>query len=127
MEAHAALLLVKEEWKHGSYIKQIVCDDDTSVRSNVKHSWRELIREGKMDQKEWPKTQKNYRKTDYGQLPLHIPEPIFLADPTHCIKVFAKHLFKLVKAQGSQYGKIEVLRMKRYMGCWLKKNENKFI
>ena len=102
------------------FIKKIVCDDDASVRANLRHSWRALIAEGKMDEKDWSRTASNYCKKDHGQLPLYIPELTFLADPTHRIKVFAKYLFKLQSKPGSRCGKAEVLRMKRYMGYWLK-------
>ena len=127
MEADAAIELVKDAWQCRFFISRIVCDDDSSLRANLQHSWRKLIEAGKMREDEWPRTEKNYRKRDYGQLPLHIPAPTFLADPTHRIKVFAKYLFKLAKKPGSKCGRGEALQMKRYIGYWLKKPVQKHL
>ena len=48
-----------------------------------------------MSKDEWPRTAKGRKKEDNGRLPLHIPEPEFLADPSHRKKSFGKHLFAL--------------------------------
>ena len=53
------------------FLHTIVSDDDSTMRSLLKHK--------KVDLK--------------GKLPEDIPEPIFLADPSHRVKVMAKPFF----------------------------------
>ena len=74
MEAALALDLVKEmhSKSNGSvHISQIVSDDDSTMRSLIKHK----------------------ECHDKGQLPISVPQPVFLADPSHRIKVMSKLIF----------------------------------
>ena len=60
--------------KKKASIGEIVTDDDKTIRANIKHTG------GK------------------AKLPAEIPEPRFLADPTHRIKVMVRNIFsKAVK------------------------------
>ena len=56
------------------YLKKLVSDDDSTMRSLLQH------------------------KTvhDKDQLQEDIPQPIFLCDPSHIIKIMAKPIFKMV-------------------------------
>ena len=96
MEVDAIYDLIVNLWdKKRVGICCIVSDDDTTMRAHLKHSWSEKIKEKKMSKDEWPRTAKGRKKDDNGRLPLRIPEPTFLADPSHRKKSFGKHLFAL--------------------------------
>ena len=125
MEASAALRLVTQCWENGFWVHQLVCDDDSSTRANLRHSWSALIRENKMRQEDWPRTPKGYRKKDCGMLPTQINAPIFLADPTHRVRSVSRHFFALADSTKSTCTKGDAMRMKRNMGCWLKQNRHK--
>ena len=60
----------------------IVSDDNRKMRAVIKHPlvgvWGQFL------------------KTSKGKLDEEIPEPSFLADPSHCVKVVAKHIFSIV-------------------------------
>ena len=67
-------------------------------------------------------------KTSKGKLDVQIPEPYFLADPSHCIHVVAKHIFYIVndsKAQRCGCTRADALRLKKYWGYMIKKNREK--
>ena len=52
-----------------------------------------------------------------------IPEPSFLADPSHRVKVFAKHIFSIVNKSRSQRcwcTKADALQIKKYWGYMIK-------
>ena len=58
-------------------------------------------------------------KSDKVKLDDKIPVPFFLADPSHRVKVFAKHIFSIVnygKAQRYGRNKEDALRIKKYWG-----------
>jgi len=76
----------------------ITSDDDSSMKSTLKHSWQLLIEKGLMKKSEWPRTSKGHKKTDNGRLPLHIPEPTFLADFNHRVKVLGGKIYALANA-----------------------------
>ena len=81
-------------------IGEIVTDDDTTMRSNIKH------------------------KGDKAKLPIDVPEPTFLADPTHRIKVMVRKIFgKAVKSKDPQKIKtIDALRLKKYTSLYIHQN-----
>ena len=57
-----------------------------------------------------------------------IPEPSFLADPSHRVKVVAKHIFSIVneiRAQGCGCTKADSLRIKKDWGYTIKNNREK--
>ena len=61
-----------------------------------------------------------------GKLPYDVPQPVFLADPSHRIKVMAKPFFKMVvKSKDPTKAKtIDALRIKKYIGCFVYKNRH---
>ena len=69
-------------------------------------------------------------KSSKGKLHEDIPEPSFLADPSHRIKVVAKHIFYIVndsKAQRCGCTRADDLRLKKDWGYMIKKNREKEI
>ena len=93
MECSLALILTQKIYNSThkkASIGEIVTDDDTTMRSNIKYTG------GK------------------AKLPVHIPELRFLADPTHRIKVMVRNIFaKAVKSKNAQKIKtIDALRIK---------------
>ena len=42
---------------------------------------------------EWSRTKGKSKKLSRGRIPLHIPEPGFLANPNHRVKIVLKVLF----------------------------------
>ena len=103
MEASAALELLLQLWALGVEIEFIVSDDDSTMRAHLKHIG----------------THKN------GKLPLHILMPLFLCNPSHRIKVMVKDIFALALASNSKIEcqKIDALRLKKYLGCWIGKSK----
>ena len=77
MEAKLALSLTEflfDETQGCVYLNEIVSDDDSTMRLLLQHE----------------------TSNDKDKLPPYIPEPDFLADPSHRIKVMAKPFFKMV-------------------------------
>ena len=69
-------------------------------------------------------------KTPKGKIYVQTPEPSFLADPPHRIKVVAKHIFYIVndsKAQRCGCTIADALRLKKDWGYMIKKNREKTI
>ena len=79
------------------WCKKIIADDDSSMKSYCSHS------EG---------------------LPHRVPEPIFLADPSHRCKVVARPIFKLANApmKVSMVTKSDALRIKLYYSYFIRSN-----
>ena len=76
MEAAVAMDLivaVHDKMDSRVYCETLVSDDDSTMRSHLQHS------------------------ENGGKLDNSIPQPDFLADPSHRIKVMAGSIFKLVK------------------------------
>ena len=57
----------------------------------------------------------------------HIPKPTVLADPTHCVKIFVGHIFKLAKMplKKSPVCVSHAKQMKHCLGCFIKQNNYK--
>ena len=58
-----------------------------------------------------------------------MPVTSFLADPSHRVKVVAKHIFSIVnddKAWQCGCTKADAIRLKKYWGCMITKNGNNF-
>ena len=66
------------------------------------------------------------KKPDKGCLPLHIPEPRFLSDPSHRIRILLRPAF--LKSNGpvcvERPSKADCLWLKIYYGAWIKKTRN---
>ena len=110
MEADAALTIYEElyyESQKKIALQCIVSDDDSSMRALLKHST-------------------NHSK---GKLKAEIPEPEWLADPSHRTKVVAKPFFALANAPKSHSvcTKVDAIRVKKCYGYMIKNNCNKTI
>ena len=103
MEAWVALELCVDLYgsEYNIYVEYIVSDDDSTMRSHLQH-------DGK------------------GKPPPHVPIPTFKADPSHRIKVMAGPIFKMVKGTKNprECKKIDALRLKKYIGCYIYQNRN---
>ena len=57
---------------------------------------------------------------------MQFPQPVFLADPSHRIKVMSKPFFKMVTTtkDPNKCKMIDALRIKKYLGCFIYKNRN---
>ena len=83
MEADGALALVNKldsDTDSKVYVESFVADDDASLRAVLKH-------------------EDSSTKRSKGRLPKHIPEPKWLADPSHRTKVVTNAIFALKKNQ----------------------------
>eukprot|EP00957_Ditylum_brightwellii_P094373 7186038-Ditylum_brightwellii.AAC.1 len=107
MEASAPLLLTKEMFQNQNVvIDKIVADDDSSMKAAVQYSWAEKdTRKDLFPEFAWPVTKEGKKKKSTSLLPLDIPEPGCLADPTHWTKVVAKVCFD-IKDKGKKYSNI---------------------
>ena len=109
MEADGALSLVlklDEKTKSMIFVEAFVSDDDSSLRAIMRH--------------QNPKGK--------GMLPPHIPEPKWLADPSHRTKVVANAIFALVNNKPKVdcvCSNADALRIKKYFGYML--NEGRWL
>ena len=89
MEASTILNMVEYAFYNRFFIIDIiVSDDDSTMRAVLKHPSKGA--------------RVHVLKSSKGKLHEDIPEPSFLADPSHRVKVVAKHIFSIVKRkQGS--------------------------
>ena len=63
MKCEAIFQMVKESfYDHRFTISTIISDDDSTMKSNLKHSYSKLIEAGKMTRSEWPKTKQKLRE-----------------------------------------------------------------
>ena len=106
MEASTIFKMVEDTLYNRSFIVYvIVSDNDSTMRAVLKHP---LI--GVRGQ---------VMKTSKEKLDEEIPEPSFLADPSHRVKVLAKHIFFIVnksRAQRCGCTKADALRIKKDWG-----------
>ena len=122
-------MLVREMFqKNRKIVAYMVGDDDSSSRAVVKHSYaaKQLLDPVNYV---YPTGPNGLPLDDLGKLELTIPEPTFLADPTHRCKNFAKPIFKQSK-RPKKYNKMgchyaDALRLKRYFGMAQKQHRNK--
>ena len=83
MEASAILKMVEDAFLNRLFfIDIIVSDDDSTMRAVLKHPSK-----GARGQ---------VLKSSKGKLHEDIPDPYFLADPSHSVKVVPKHIFYIV-------------------------------
>ena len=83
MEVDALLDLTIKFWEKNVAHTWIICDDDITICSNLKHPRKEKVRKKLMRKQDWPRTKSGYNKECKGHLHLHVAEPTFLAFPTH--------------------------------------------
>ena len=106
MEASAIMKMVGDAFYNRFFIIDvIVSNNDSSIRAVLKHT---------------PKgAQGQVLKSSKGKLDEEIPEPSFLADPCHRVKVVAKHIFSIVNESRDQqcgFIKVDALQLKEYVG-----------
>jgi hypothetical protein len=120
-----------------------VTDDDSTTRSNVKHSLADVIEREHPGSKNaqgkipghlkwrlgWPVDAKGKPLNDTGRLPIHVPEPKrLLSDPQHMIRCIGNAFFecKTGKEKKCDDGlmKDECLNAKRHIGYYIKKNQH---
>ena len=117
MEASAILKMVEDAFLNRFFVIDIIVSDNYSTMQAVlKHPSK-----GARGQ---------VIKSLKGKLHEDIPEPYFLADPSHRVKVVAKHIFSIVnKSRDLRCGctKEDALRIKKYWVYMIKKNKEKTI
>ena len=106
MEASTILKMVEDAlYNHFFIIDDIVSDDDSTMRAVIKHP--SICVRGQV------------LKSSKGKIDEEIPDPSFLAYPSHHVKVAAKHIFSIVnESRAQRYGctKADALRLKKYWG-----------
>ena len=71
METKAIYQMVKEAfYEQGFFIATIISDDDSTMKSNLRQSYKEKIKKGLLERKDWSKTAKGKEKQDNGRLQL---------------------------------------------------------
>ena len=79
MESEGALRAFIKIHSKGMRISTVILDDDSTTKSYLSHSWKDLG----ISKKDWPTYLNGHRKPDRGKLPLEIPALEFLADRNH--------------------------------------------
>jgi hypothetical protein len=131
----AVQVLVDAFEKRKVVIKRLCCDDDSSIRADCQWSNADYFKNYNLD--EVPKIAitkgKNKGKLqdrpDKGKLSLHVPEPLFVADPNHQRKRLTGELIKLDTSKADE--KFTMTRMDStgigknfgYMACTLKQKD----
>jgi hypothetical protein len=88
-----------EDWR--CVVDSICIDDDASTRSIMRWSNADHMKNNKTDKVPMIAKSKGknvgelQKRPDYGKLPGHIPEPVFVADPNHRVKVLTGELYNL--------------------------------
>ena len=117
MEAADILKMVEDAYYNRLFIINVIVSNyDSTMRDVLKHP---II--GVRGQ---------VLKTSKGKIDVQIPEPSFLADPSHRIKVVAKPIFYIVndsKAQRCGCTRADALRLKKDWGYTIKKNREKTV
>lgn len=103
MEPSAVLQLITEIFEQSKgrlYAGTLVGDDDSSMKRHCSHS---------------------------GKLKTTIPEPKWLADPSHRIKVMSKPIFALARKAKSEspVTNSDALRMKLYLAAYVRSNRDR--
>jgi hypothetical protein len=115
-------------YNSNSYISIIVSDDDSTTAANCKHSFQAKIDAGLMTAAGLAKNCERLEKEGCGILPLEIPEPENVADPTHRAKRAVANVFGLKKkhgTKGTDVTNVDGNRIKLYWGHWQKQSRNK--
>ena len=104
MEATAALetvIAIYNDHNGLIFIMAIISDDDSTMRAKVSHECNNI----------------------HSKLPLHIPQPVFKADPGHRIKSMCKPFFELAKVPKatSTIEMGDAMQYRIYIGCCIKK------
>ena len=108
MESKVALSLTEQIFNNSNghlYVKHLVSDDDSTMRSLLTHQ------------------NENNKK---GRLPEQIPAITFYADPSHRVKVMAKPVYGKVTdtKDPTKCKKHDADRLKKYIGCYISKSKH---
>ena len=111
MEAFEILKMVEDAFYNRLFIIDVIVrDDDSTMRAVLTYPSK-----GARGQ---------VLKSSKGKLHEDIPKPSFLADPSHHMKVFVKHILSIVnKSRDLRCGctKADALRIKKDWGYMIKK------
>ena len=77
-------------------LRELVGDDDSSIRRILRHKFKELLLHGYID--EVPRYNSGAKKPDHGELPLHQVPIHFLSDRNHRVRSIVKELFVLCES-----------------------------
>ena len=112
MNTSAILKMVEDAlYNHLFIIDVIVSDDDSTMRAVLKHPSK-----GARGQ---------VLKSSKGKIHTEISKPSFLVDPSHRVKVVAKHIFSIVNERRDlryRCNKADALQLKKDWGYMIKKN-----
>jgi len=108
MEACAVVSMVTEMYDAGkNVIDVLLTDDDSTTRSNARHSFQEVMTANGWTEKEkvehWPKTKGGKYVADRGKLPIRVRAiSKYLADPPHHGKSIGQAFYKLEGKRGRE-------------------------
>ena len=70
MESEAIVNMVTAGYEDdkGFIVGTVCMDDNSTTKSQLRHKWADKIREGIMNEEEWPRTAKGKKKPDMGKL-----------------------------------------------------------
>ena len=122
----------------GAYVAGVVADDDSTTRSNLRHSLKEVFNArhgvGNWNSRNkrrlgWPVGADNKLAKDTGKLPLNVPVPKHLhSDKAHRIRGVGYAAFDLKNESKIKNDKglmkVECLNIKRNMGYYVKTNQD---
>ena len=128
MEAIGARMFVLgifEEWD--AYVREIVADDDSSIRRILKHKFKKLFELGLIPER--PRYESGALKPDNGELPVEHVEIHFFSDRNHRVRSIAKDFFilgrkKLSECIGTTH---DAERLKRNLSYAIRGNCDKTI
>ena len=115
MEASTILKMVDDAFYNKIFIVDVIVNDDDS-RMQAVLKYTSIGVRGQVLQA--------YK----GNIDEEIPEPSFLADPSHCVKVVAKQIFSIFnksRAQRCGCSKADSLQIKKVWGYMIKNNREK--
>jgi hypothetical protein len=90
----------------------------------MRHSFWDLIFEGRLTEALWPRTKRGRKKPNSGLLPVDQPKIMFLADKGHRVRSFARKHFALANEKTKDlklgFTTVDAERMKRRLSWTLR-------
>ena len=81
MESYGLLGCVLQLWNSTNlFVRRFVIDDETTTKSQVQHSLKEMVAAGQLSRADWPKTVGGNEMKSTDGLPLEHPPVEFVAD-----------------------------------------------
>ena len=116
MEASAILNMLEDAFYNSFFIiDDIVKNNDSTMRAVINHP--SIGVRGQV------------MKTSKGKIDDEIPEPSFIADPSHNVNDIAKHIFSVVnksRAQRCGFTKVYAIRLNKDWGYMINNNRKKY-